>query len=216
MNKQYILFDLDGTLTDPKIGITKSVCYALEKFGIVVDDSDSLNRFIGPPLVDSFIEFYGFDLEKANLAVEKYREYFAERGLYENYVYDGIESLLSTLKSNHKMLIVATSKPIVFAIKILEHYHLLEYFDFVAGSELDGTRVEKVDVISYAMKQCNITDNESVIMVGDRKHDIIGANKVGIESIGVLYGYGSQEEFELAGANYIVSNITELEALLLK
>jgi phosphoglycolate phosphatase len=215
MNKQYILFDLDGTLTDPKIGITNSVSYALEKFGIIVDDLDSLTKFIGPPLVKSFQEFYDFSLEKANLAMEKYREYFADKGLYENAVYDGIENMLTALKSNNKKLILATSKPTYFATKILEHFNLLEYFDFVAGSELDGTRVDKADVISYALEQCHIVEFSNVIMVGDRKYDVLGANKIGLDSIGVLYGYGSNDELQTAGATYIVSDIEELEQLLL-
>ncbi len=215
MNKQYILFDLDGTLTDPKIGITKSVAYALEEMGIIVEDLDSLNKFIGPPLLQSFVEYYGFSREKAQIAIDKYREYFADKGIYENVVYSGIEELLQELKENNKTLIVATSKPAVFATKILEHFNLIQYFEFIAGSELDGTRVEKADVIAYALEQCNITDMSSVIMVGDRKHDIIGANKMKIDSVGVLYGYGNEEEFLDSNATYIISNIAELEGLLL-
>lgn len=214
MSKQYILFDLDGTLTDPKIGITKSVAYALETFGIVVRDLDALTKFIGPPLVQSFIEFYDFSSENANLALEKYREYFADKGIYENLVYDGIENLLHNLKENNKTIILATSKPIVYATKILEHFQLLEYFEFVSGSELDGTRVDKADVIAYALKQCNINEYSNVIMVGDRKHDIIGANKIGVDSIGVLYGYGDIEELQAAGATHIVPNINKLTELL--
>lgn len=215
MNKQYILFDLDGTLTDPKVGITKAVSYALEKFGIIENDLDALTKFIGPPLVQSFIDYYGFSMEKSKLAVEKYREYFAEIGIFENVAYDGIEALLQTLKENKKTLIVATSKPAIFANKILEHFNLTKYFDFVSGSELDGTRVDKAEVIAYALEQCDITDNSKVIMVGDREHDIIGANKIGVDSIGVLYGYGNKEEFEKAGATHIVKEVKELEGILL-
>jgi phosphoglycolate phosphatase len=215
MKKEYILFDLDGTLTDPKLGITKSVAYALNKFGIEVENLDTLEKFIGPPLMQSFQEYYGFSQEKARLAVEKYREYFGDKGLFENYVYDGIEKMLANLNANGKTLILATSKPTYFAAIILEHFRLYEYFKFVAGSELDETRVEKAEVISYALEQCNIPDLEKVIMVGDRKHDMIGADLVGIDSVGVLYGYGGRNELESAKANYIVSNVTELEHLLL-
>jgi phosphoglycolate phosphatase len=215
MSKQYILFDLDGTLTDPKVGITKAVSYALEKFGIIENDLDALTKFIGPPLLQSFIDYYGFSMEKSKLAVEKYREYFAEIGIFENVAYEGIETLLQTLKEHNKTLIVATSKPAIFANKILEHFNLNKYFDFVSGSELDGTRVDKAEVIAYALEQCEITDNSKVIMVGDREHDIIGANKIGVDSIGVLYGYGNKEEFVKAGATHIVKGIEELEGILL-
>lgn len=213
-NKEYILFDLDGTLTDPKTGITKSVAYALNEFGIAVEDLDLLTPFIGPPLAQSFQEFYGFSLEKARLAVEKYREYFGEKGLFENEVYNGVENMLSSLKNDRKKLIVATSKPTYYAIKILEYFNLLEYFDFVAGSELNGERSRKAEVISYAIEQCNISDKDKVVMIGDRKHDINGAIEIGIDSIGVLYGYGSKEELERAGATYIVSDIAQLMKLL--
>lgn len=214
MNKEYILFDLDGTITDPKVGITKSVEYALNKFNIEVDNLDDLCKFIGPPLTESFIKFYNFSEEDAKKGVEYYREYFKETGIFENYVYEGFEDLLIKLKDNNKNLIVATSKPQVFAVKILEHFGLKKYFDFIAGSNLDGTRVNKNEVIEYAIEECNIKDLSKAIMVGDREHDIIGANKVGIDSIGVLYGFGNHDEFNNNGATYIVENISELSSLL--
>lgn len=214
MNKEYILFDLDGTITDPKVGITKSVEYALNKFNIEVDNLDDLCKFIGPPLTESFIKFYNFSEDDAKKGVEYYREYFKETGIFENYVYEGFEDLLIKLKDNNKNLIVATSKPQVFAVKILEHFGLKKYFDFIAGSNLDGTRVNKNEVIEYAIEECNIKDLSKAIMVGDREHDIIGANKVGIDSIGVLYGFGNHDEFNNNGATYIVENISELSSLL--
>lgn len=215
MDKKYILFDLDGTLTDPKIGITKSVSYALEAFGIIEKDLDSLTKFIGPPLLQSFIEYYGFSVDQSKLAIEKYREYFADKGIFENVVYDGMEELLQTLKLNNKTLIVATSKPAIYATKILEHFNLIKYFEFVAGSELDGTRVDKAEVIAFALEQCSITDKSRVLMVGDRKHDIIGANKIGIESVGVLYGYGNKEELQSFCATHIITDVEELKILLM-
>lgn len=198
-----ILFDLDGTLTDPGLGITNSVMYALKKFDIEVEDRTSLYKFIGPPLMDSFQQYYGFTKEESELGLQYYREYFKPHGLYENEVYEGVEELLKELKASGRKLIVATSKPEVFAIEILKHFGLYEYFDFVAGASMDETRVKKADVIAYALESCNISDLSSVIMVGDRKHDVLGAKQVGVDSIGVLYGYGDREELEEAGAMYI-------------
>lgn len=214
--KQYtfILFDLDGTLTDPKEGITKSVAYALESFGIRVEDRDCLCKFIGPPLKDSFVNFYGFEEAQAEAAVEKYREYFRPFGIFENQVYDGVEELLRTLTEDGRMVILATSKPTVFAEQILEHFHLRPFFSYVIGSELDGTRVKKGDVIAYALEQAGISDKSQAVMVGDREHDIIGAKENGLDSIGVLYGYGTQEEFQECGADAVAESVEELKGLL--
>lgn len=211
----YILFDLDGTVTDPKIGITKSVAYALRHFGIDVDNLDVLNKFIGPPLKDSFMEYYHFTEQEANAAIVKYREYFQETGLYENAVYPGIEELLRELRAVHKTLLIATSKPTVFATEILRHFHLLPYFDGVFGSELSGERTRKGEVIAYALSQQAIADTSGAVMVGDRKHDIIGAQETGLTSVGVLYGYGGAEELRSAGADYIVENLEELAKILM-
>ncbi|MBD5584022.1 MAG: HAD family hydrolase [Clostridia bacterium] len=195
-----VLFDLDGTLTDPFEGITNSIVYALKKFGIEVEDKRTLIDFIGPPLVHSFMKYYGFDLDKANTAVEYYREYFAEKGLYENGVYDGITYVLSELKASGKRLIIATCKPEVFAVKILDHFDLTRYFDHIVGATLDLTRAEKTDVIKYAVKKHKIS---SAIMVGDRKHDVLGAKNNGLPCIGVTYGYGTKQELTSAGADYL-------------
>ncbi len=211
-----ILFDLDGTLSDPKIGITTSVAYALEKFDIKVDDLDDLSTFIGPPLLNSFIEFYDLSDSQAERAISYYRERFSTVGLYENIIYDGVKEMLEKLKQQNKQLIVATSKPTVFAVKILSYFQILEYFTFVAGSELDGSRSNKADVISYALNENKIDDLSDVVMVGDRKHDIIGAKTIGIKSIGVLYGYGNEEELSSAGSDIIVSNVAELTQCLLE
>ncbi len=210
INYEYILFDLDGTLTDPAIGITNSVMYALEKYGIKVSDRSQLYKFIGPPLWDSFEKYYGFSKEEAKQAVEYYREYYRDKGIYENLVYEGFEDLLKLLKANGKTLIVATSKPEVFAKQILEYFNIAKYFTFIAGGNLDGTRVKKDEVISYALESCNILDKSKVIMIGDREHDIIGAKKNSIHSMGVLFGYGDREELENAGADYIVETVSDI------
>ncbi|CUP13346.1 HAD family hydrolase [Clostridium sp. NSJ-49] len=213
--KKYILFDLDGTVTDPMIGITKSVQYALNKFDIEVEDLNELCKFIGPPLKDSFMNFYNFTEEDALNAITYYREYFSTKGLYENTVYENFEDMLISLKEKNKSLIIATSKPTVFAEKILEHFNLKKYFDFIAGSNLDNTRTKKADVISYALEQQGITEVSEIIMIGDREHDVIGAKALNIESIGVLHGYGSYDELSNSGANYIVKDVKELHSLLL-
>ncbi|MGL4798815.1 MAG: HAD family hydrolase [Cellulosilyticaceae bacterium] len=206
-----ILFDLDGTLTDPKEGITKSVQHALKAFGVEAE-LDDLLCFIGPPLQWSFEEYYGFDEEKAKLAIEKYRERFREVGMFENEVYEGIEEMLKTLAKEGKTLAVATSKPEVFAVQILEHFGLAKYFKVIVGSELDGTRVNKKDVIEEVFVRLQLTEEEKVhiLMIGDRKHDIIGAKACGIDSIGVRFGYGEGNELEEAGATYIVETVGEL------
>lgn len=194
MNYQYILFDLDGTLTDPKLGITKSVAYALKSYGIQVDDLDSLLKFIGPPLQESFVKYYGFSEEQGAEAVEKYREYFKPYGIYENKVYDGVENMLAELVKCGKKVILATSKPTVFANVILEYFHLDKYFTCAVGSELDGSRVKKGEVITEALRQAGVTDKSLAVMIGDREHDILGAKENGIDSIGILYGYGDRAE----------------------
>lgn len=215
MKFQYILFDLDGTITDPKVGITKSVAYALERQGIMVDNLDTLCKFIGPPLKDSFQDFYQFDEETALAAVDHYRDYFSVKGLYENEMYPGISELLYDLKQKGKRIILATSKPTVFAEKILDYFELTQYFDYIAGSELDLSRSAKKDVIAYALEKCNITERKMVVMIGDRMHDIIGAKHNQISSIGVLYGFGSYEELSEAGADAIVNSISDLKQILL-
>ncbi|MBQ7316244.1 MAG: HAD family hydrolase [Clostridia bacterium] len=216
MNKAYILFDLDGTLTDPGLGITHSVAHALAHFGITVTDRTQLYRFIGPPLMDSFMEYYGFTEEQAQTAVKVYRAYFADRGWAENTVYEGIEPLLAELTAAGKVLLVATSKPQVFAERILTHFGLDKYFTHICGVALQAPRgYSKADVIREALAKAGVNDLSTAVMVGDRHHDIDGAKAVGLDSIGVLYGYGDREEHEKAGANAILESVVELKALLL-
>lgn len=201
-----ILFDLDGTLTDPGEGITNSVAYALDKYGIDVQDKRELYKFIGPPLVDSFMKYYGFDEDKALQAVEYYREYFRNKGIFENEVYEGVEDMLRRLHADGKRIVLATSKPEEFALRILEHFELKKYFTVVAGASMDSSRSKKGDVIAYALSMCGNIDKSTAVMVGDREHDIIGAKENALVSIGVLYGYGSEEELQNSGADYIVSS----------
>ena len=207
---KYVLFDLDGTLTNPEIGITSSVMYALEKFGIEVKDRKALHPFIGPPLTYSFQTFYGLSKEDSELAVKYYRERFSVKGLYENKVYDGVEKMLQELKADGKILIIATSKPEEFTLKILKHFDLYKYFDFIAGATMDGSRGEKADVIRYALEISGIENKSEAIMVGDRNYDILGAKENGLASIGVLFGFGDYEELMKAGADYIAANVEDI------
>lgn len=214
-NYKYILFDLDGTITDSALGITNSVKYALKKSGAEIPPYETLCKFIGPPLSDGFRDICGFETERAKAAVKYYREYYETKGLFENEVYIGIPELLKRLQKAGKTVILATSKPEKFAKMILEHFNLSRYFDFAAGATLDETRNKKDEVIAYALSQCNITDKSGAIMVGDRHHDIDGAKKNGISCVGVLYGFGDREELENAGADYIAEDINALNKILL-
>lgn len=209
----YCLFDLDGTLTDPGEGITRSVAYALSFFGIEVKDRTALYPFIGPPLVDSFSTFYGFSPEQARQAVERYREYFSRQGIFENELYPGIKELLGNLKRHGVRILLASSKPEVYARKILEHFQLLPFFDFVAAATMDDTRSKKTDVVRYALESCGISPDRAV-MIGDRHHDIEGAKDNTLESIGVLWGYGSREELSAAGATLLAESVPQLASLL--
>ncbi len=205
-----ILFDLDGTITDSAPGITNSVVYALKKYGIQETDYEKLCKFIGPPLADSFQEYYGFSKEQSLEAVKYYREYYSDKGIFENSVYGGFEEVVKKLKERRKQLAVATSKPEPFAGRIIEHFGLAPYFDCVAGMELDGGRGTKAEVIQYALDMCRVRDKEKVLMVGDRRHDVMGARSAGIDCLGVLYGFGTREELEEAGADYIAETVGEI------
>ncbi|AIQ47099.1 5'-nucleotidase [Paenibacillus sp. FSL R7-0273] len=206
---KHILFDLDGTLTDPKEGITRCVEYALNKFGITVEHLDLLLPYIGPPLYDSFVQIQGLPAEDAAQAVVHYRERYSTVGMFENAVIPGIPGLLEALRAKGYTLYVATSKPTVFAEQIIRHYGLERYFRHVAGSNLDGTRSKKAEVIRYVLEQGGITPGEAV-MIGDREHDIIGAKACGVASIGVLIGYGSESELSASGADYIAATVEEI------
>lgn len=211
----YILFDLDGTLTDPSEGITHSVEYALNRLGIEVSSRNELLKFIGPPLSVGFKEFYDLSDAASDRAVEYYREVFSAEGLFENEVYPGVTKMLETLKESGKRLAVATSKPEKFTLRILEHFDLAKYFDFVAAATLDAARNSKESVIKYALESLKPSDLGRVVMVGDRKYDIEGARLNGIASVGVLYGFGSKEELEAVGASHTVETVEELTEMLI-
>lgn len=211
---QDILFDLDGTLTNPGLGITNAVIYALKQFGIEVEERSSLYDFIGPPLRDSFRTFFGFSEDEIDAAVRFYREYYFEKGWMENIPYPGIQDVLRVQKSLGKRLVLATSKPDVLAFRILKHFQLSPFFDFVAGSSLDGERPTKADVIHYALRNLPGSVPENTLMIGDRKFDVFGARANGIASLGVLYGYGSREELSNAGADFLASSVADLSRFL--
>lgn len=214
-NKKYILFDLDGTLTDPQEGITNSIKYALKHYGIEENDYSVLLSFIGPPLVDSFCEHYGFDRNKAFEAVLKYREYFIEqKGMFENKVFDGTQKLLSMLCEAEKRCVLVTSKPEPQAIEILKHFDLYKYFYDVCGASDDEKRSKKIDVLNFAIGKNDIIINEAV-MIGDRSFDVNAADSINMDSIGVTFGFGSREELEDAGATMIAESMEELGSILL-
>ncbi|MDF2886627.1 MAG: HAD-superfamily hydrolase, subfamily variant 1 [Lacrimispora sp.] len=213
MKKDYLLFDLDGTLTDPKEGITKSVRHALNAFGINTENLDELCCFIGPPLKESFMEYYGFSEDDAQKAVGIFREYFSARGIFENKVYEGTAEVLKALVKSGKKLYVASSKPEVFVRKILEHFELDSYFEFMGGADFEEIRVRKADVIHYVLDTCAISDLSRTVMIGDRKHDILGAKEFGMDSVGVLYGYGNRQELLEAGADFLAESIFDLQNL---
>lgn len=218
---QYILFDLDGTLTDPKLGITSSVQYALRALGIEEPSLDKLEPFIGPPLADSFREFYGLNEEQTVTAIAKYRERFNDQGIYENEIYPGTAQMLAALKESGKKLAIASSKPTVFVERILDYFDIRTYFDYIIGSNMDGTRGKKEEVVEEALRQMvpsgmlPAEKKASVAMVGDRRFDIEGAKEHGITSVGVSFGYAPEGELEQAGADYIVDTVEALTELLM-
>lgn len=205
VNYKYYLFDLDGTLTDSGIGITNSVMYALEKFNIHVSDREELYPFIGPPLADSFMKYYGFTEGQALQAIGYYREYFRAGGIFENRVYEGIPEMLGALKDRNAIVALATSKPYEFSVQILEHFDLRRYFDHVGAASMDGRISNKADVIRHLIDELGDIDAESVLMIGDRDQDVDGAKANGLHCAGVLWGYGSRGELLDAGADYLAS-----------
>ena len=203
MRYKYCLFDMDGTLSDPGIGITNSVMYALEKFDIHETEREKLYTFIGPPLTESFPKYYGFNSEQCDKAIVYFREYFKDKGIFENVLYESIPSLLEELKKRGYVIALATSKRVDFAIRILEHFELKQYFDHIGAASMDGKISKKADVITALLKDMGDCDRDRIVMIGDRSHDIIGAKENGLKSIGVLWGYGSEEELSSAGADYL-------------
>ena len=212
-NFDTLLFDLDGTLTDSTEGILGCLVYAIERMGFEVPEDT--NKFLGPPIRQSFAEFLGMNGEQVDEAVRIFRERYSDTGLFENRVYDGITGMLERLKSGGKRLMVATSKPQVYAVRIFERFGLAQYFEIVGGAELDGSRDYKDQVIEYVLAKAGITDRSSVLMIGDRRQDVLGAHKTGLKCMGILWGFGSMEELTQAGADYIARTPQEAADMLL-
>ncbi|MDF2437409.1 MAG: putative phosphatase [Bacteroidota bacterium] len=208
----YFLFDLDGTLTDPQKGIINSIQYALKRFGIKKEDHE-LIHFIGPPLHHSFQEIFGTE-EKAFEAVDVYREYYSTKGIFENLVYPGMEELLNELTANNKTLFVATSKPKFFADQIVKHFKIDHHFTAVVGSNLDGTHTDKKEIIQTILNLVPNVEKREMLMIGDRKFDIIGAKYHGIDCAAVTFGYGSIEELQNEQPTYVINRIEELKNLI--
>jgi phosphoglycolate phosphatase len=215
MNFKYIFFDLDGTLTESGPGIINSVKYSLDKLGEKQIEDEVLTKFIGPSLMESYTSFCGFSGEKAERAIKYYREYFTDRGIFENSPYPGIAKLLMELNKIGKIPVMATSKPEPFAIQIAERYKIEKYFHRICGSNIDERSMTKADVIREAIKTEGIKDKSQIIMVGDRHYDVAGAHECDIKCVGVLYGYGTREELTAAGADYITETVQSLSDLLL-
>ena len=208
---QYLLFDLDGTLTNPKEGITKSVQYALRHFGIEVADPDTLTPYIGPPLIPSFMEFHGLTQEQALEALQVYRKRFESVGLFENEVLDGVPEMLCSLKQKGRYVAVASSKPEAYVRRILEHFDLLQFFDEVIGASMDEKLSAKKDIIGEALRRMGKSPGDrDVLMVGDRMHDVEGAKLCGLDSLGVYTGFAPEGELEEAGATYVFHTIKEM------
>ncbi len=213
--KNNIIFDLDGTLTESGTGIKNSVRYTLQHYGLPMEDEESLNRYVGPPLMVSFRDYMKFPDEEIPEAIEVYRKYFVQYGMFQNQVYEGIRELLDGLQSADKRMFIATGKPTVYAKQILEHFDLAKYFECVCGIGLDEAATEKDELITQVLEFAHLAP-EDCVMIGDRKFDMMGANKVGVIPIGVTYGYGSREELKTAGAHTIVDSVKQLQELLLQ
>ena len=217
-NYHTVAFDLDGTLSDPKRGLTSAFAYALSKSEVRFGKIEDLTKFIGPPLRDSFKEEYGLTEEQADTALDLFREYYSVYGWWDNELYRGVHGLLAELKAAGKRIILATSKPELHSGKILKLFDIKKYFDFAEGASLDSSRERKCDVLEYALSNVGITtadDKRGVIMVGDTKYDIEGARICGVDSLGVLYGYGKREELVAEGATYIAESVEDIKKILL-
>lgn len=215
MDYKHILFDLDGTLTDPALGITNSVMYALKYYGFPIPEREKLFFFIGPPLIDSFEKHCGFDREKAVEAMGVYREYFGEKGILENEVYEGIPKLLEALVKTGKKLYLASSKPELYCVQILKHFDLLKYFTFVAANTMEEDRSEKSDIIDWLYENHPEVKEEGAIMVGDTEFDVIGAHAQGLPCIAVTYGYGNEKNVAANHPEFYANSVSELKEILL-
>lgn len=213
-NFDTLLFDLDGTLTDSTEGIVRCLEYALERMGY--DIPEDTNKFLGPPLYRSFAEFCGMNEEQVNEAVRIFRERYSTVGLFENRVYDGVPEMLKRLRDGGKRIMVATSKPEVYAVRIFDRFGLSQFFEIVGGANINGTRNDKDEVIEYVLEKAGISDRSSVLMIGDRRQDVVGAHKTGLKCMGILWGFGSIEELTEAGADFIAETPEKAADMLLK
>jgi len=210
-----IFFDLDGTLSDSAIGIIRCLKYSLEKFSIVENEEEKLRHYIGPSLTETYTKIYGMSDAQAVKATAFYRERFEREGIKENVMFEGVNHLLAGLKEQKKTMVIATAKPTEHAKQILEYYQIDHYFTVIAGSNFDGTREHKGEVIKFALSQLETPDVKNIIMVGDRQHDVLGAKENDLAVIGVGYGYGTIEELTEAKPDKIVSSVAELSKILL-
>lgn len=209
-----VFFDLDGTIIDSSEGIFNTWDYTLQTLGLELKDRDTLRKYIGPPLEDSFAKDFNFDEEKIKEAVTIYRKSYGEKGVYETKIYDGIKELIIELASNGFNVILATSKRQSFSEETLERYGLKKYFYFISGALPDGTRRDKADIIEYALENTKIENIDDCIMVGDTIYDVNGAKANNMKCIGVTYGFGLEEELKKAGADYIAHNMEELKNII--
>lgn len=212
MKDTIAVFDLDGTITDSCPGILNAIRYALRKRGMEEPAEEVLRTFIGPPLLQQFREVFGLTEEEGAAMVAAYREYYGKKGIFENRVYDGVEEMLKKLRKEGVKILMATSKPEKYAVQIGRHFGFDKYFDFIGGACMDGSRTVKQEVIEYVLHTCGISarDRQKTVMVGDRRHDMEGAEAAGLHKIGVLYGYGSQNELENAGAEILAQTPAEV------
>ncbi|HJC75338.1 MAG TPA: HAD family hydrolase [Candidatus Mediterraneibacter faecavium] len=215
MNYKTAIFDLDGTITDSGPGIMNAIRYAVKKRGLPDVPEEVLRSFIGPPLKEQFRSVFGLSDEEGTIMVATYREYYGEKGIFENRVYDGVPEVFQKLQEAGVRILMATSKPEKYAKQIAEHFGFAKYFDFIGGACMDGRRTDKHDVIEYVIDSCKVC-RENTVMIGDRRHDMIGASKAGIRSIGALYGYGSRDELEKAGADMIAVTPDDISKLILQ
>ena len=213
--KEYkcLLFDLDGTVTDSSEGIINSIIYALEKMDVTITDKSVLKKFVGPPLMDSYKKYFGFTKKEAETGLKLFREYFSEKGIFENRLFSGMDKLLGDLYEYGYQLVLATSKPDVFAHKILEHFNIKQYFSYVSACPMDEANTTKLDVIKSALEMTDIKNKEEILMIGDTTFDVTGAKICGIDSLGVLYGTDTAEE--LKNATYLAKDLNEIRDILL-
>lgn len=214
MKLSLALFDLDGTLTDSKEGIINSVIYSLKKLGYNDVNPSHLYFFLGPPLKESFQQFLKCSDTIAELAVEYYREYFTEKGIYENKLFYGVDKMLNRLSQKGVTMVLSTSKPLVYAKIVLKHFDIDKYFHGIYGSELNGNFTDKAEIIAYILKKYPNIEKENIIMIGDRKFDILGAKSNYIKSIAVTYGYGSIEELSNANPDYFANDTEEIQMII--